>query len=113
MATIREWLNKAGFDWRTGRIIFQETYYCDTLERHDTPGWASPEGAREITADDPILDYEFDDGFGAPECPKFIAEDRDRFFFPAQYDGATWLEFVWKDINKYLDANNETPYPGG
>lgn len=108
MATIRQWLTDAGFKWNSGRIILQEVgedEYC--------PGWGNPESAREATPSDRKLDYEFESGFGAPRCPRFIAEDDEFIYFPSQYDGATSLVVVFRDISKYLNPDNPTPYPGG
>lgn len=108
MATIREKLDRQGFDWETGRIIIQ------TVEPDRYPGWAKPTGAYVAAADDPILDQEFDDGFGGPKCPRFVAEDATAIYFPYQYDGATGVCKVLKDIRQYLDyKSNPTPYPGG
>lgn len=108
MATIRQWLDAEGFNWTTGRIIYQPT--GDNF----TPGWSAPAGAEQIGADHPILDHEFYDGHGGPECPRFIAEDAARIYFPNQYDGATSIVAVWKDLARYLEwQTTETPYPGG
>jgi hypothetical protein len=106
MANLRKWLDDEGFDWGTGRILWQKV-------ASGAPGWSSPVGAKIIDFTDKILDHEFDDGFGSPECPRIIAEDFGAIYFPSQYDGATRLEKIYKDISLYLDyKNNETPYPG-
>lgn len=117
MATIRKFLNTVGFDWDHGRIIVQ-------IVEEEWPGWSrSIKGAyyahvgkafdsdlAGTTSD--ILDDGFDDGFGGPMCPRFIAEDNEYIYFPSQYDGATQAEKVAKDITIYL-LGNDTPYPGG
>ena len=109
--TIRGWLENAGFDWENGRILYQKVK-DDNWGK--TPGWSSPTGAGFISHDAPILDEVFSTGYGGPTTPRFIATDEEKLYFPAQYDGATWLEVIWKDIEKYLDfANYESPYPGG
>jgi len=107
-ATLKYWLDSLGFDWASGRIIYQHT------EEGCAPGWTSPESAEQIASDHVILTTEFDCRSGAPKCPRIVAEDKDAIYFPSQYDGATSLEMVWKDLDRYLDfENNETPYPGG
>ena len=108
MATIRELLTKQKFNFKDCKIIYQET------EDADTPGWSNPIAARVIDISDSVLDREFDTGYGGPQMPRFIAEDDTAIYFPVQYDGSTWIAQVYKDINKYLDyENNITPYPGG
>lgn len=39
----------------------------------------------------PMLDYEYDAGFGAPECNAVYAWTADRVIAVSQYVGATWL----------------------
>lgn len=106
MSNIKNWLNDEGFNWEQGKIIHHMT--------DGSPGWSDATGAVILKNDDPVLVTEFDSGFGGPECPRFIAEDDVAFYFPRQYDGATAIEKIWKDIDKYMDfKGNETPYPGG
>jgi hypothetical protein len=108
MATLKAWLTDYDFDWENGIIIYQEsTGY--------SPGWSSANDLktpRRIQADDPILTQEFYSGHGAPQAPRIFARDSHAVYFPAQYDGATWLEVVVIDPDKYL-AGTPTPYPGG
>jgi len=108
MATLREFLDQAHFDWNTGKIIVQLTE-----EEDGSQGWNTPVSAKWIEKDDPILDKKFSDGFGGPECPRFIAEDAESLYFPYQYDGATGPVAVFKKIERYLDPKVESPYPGG
>jgi hypothetical protein len=106
VATLRKWLDEVHFDWESGRILLQER------DEH-THRWDAPTSARWLTKDDPVLDKKFDDGYGAVQCPPFIAEDRECIYFPGCYDGSTWLSCVYKDIAQYLDLGNETPCVGG
>jgi hypothetical protein len=114
MATLRAWLNEEGFDWKTGKII------AHTLKEGSySPGWGDMEAAYfwDYSSNlpamqmDALLDTEFDDGYGSPNCPRFIAEDATKLYFPWQYDGSTGLQSVVKDIMHYI--SNATPYPGG
>jgi len=107
MATIKQWLDEKGFDWANGRIVYQEVKQGHSLE------WGMPKAGRLIDADDPILIQQFDSGYGWPECPRFVAEDARGMYFPGQYDGATLVVMVHKDITVYLDKDMPTPYPGG
>ena len=105
MPTIREWLSESGFDWKEGTIIHQEV-------DGDCPGWDSPINALIIESTHPILDEYFEDGFGSPKCPRFVAKDKNHMYFPSQYDGATYIVVVSTDMEDYLNGL-ETPYPGG
>jgi hypothetical protein len=117
MATLREWLEEEGFDWKSGVII------AHTLaEGSYAGGWGSGESAfrfdfKDSTLPDTqaneLLDHEFECGYGSPEAPRFVAEDDYKIYFPWQYDGSTGLQVVFKDISYYMDVKNETPYPGG
>jgi hypothetical protein len=60
-----------------------------------------------------VLHQSFDAGFGGPKCPRFIAEDPVAIYFPSQYEGATSLEKIYKNLDVYLTGDEETPYPGG
>jgi len=112
MSTIREWLTDEEFDWESGTIVWQNSGELE--EDRFSVGWSDRLEATIISHDHPILDYEFDSGYGAPECPRFVAKDKEKVYFPWQYDGATGIDFVWLDMDKYLDfQNNPTPYPGG
>ena len=107
-STIRIWLNEEGFDWDSGVIIHQWE-----SGRDSSPGWSSPDRARQLVFSDPILDAPFFTGYGGPQAPRFFAKDCTAIYFPGQYDGATWCEKVVTDPKWYLDPINETPYPGG
>lgn len=105
---IQEWLISAQFHWEKGTIVIQ---FAE--EDEDSPGWAHGITAEKVQKDHSILLKSFYSGFGGPQCPRFIAEDDEKFIFPTQYDGATGWEVLYKDINKYLDVKTLTPYPGG
>lgn len=111
--TLRELLNALGFDWNTGRIVYHDVTQPDG-EYTGNPGWSDATSAQEIPDTHPILDKEFYTGFGGPQCPRFVAEDAVKIYFPSQYDGSTQVHSIWKDLGKYLDfKENSTPYPGG
>ena len=108
MTTLRANLTEQGFDWETGEILYQET------DDGTYPGWEPPLRGMMIGADHPILDLEYDSGFGGPHCPRFIARDKNAVYHPAQYDGSTWIERAPTGWAQYLGDNPEpTPYPGG
>ena len=111
MATIRQWLTHEGFDWDNGTVV-----YHPVSKESYSPGWGE-RGGNPVRIDDgnhPILDHEFNKGYGAPQCPRFFAKDNRAVYFPGQYDGATWCETVVHNIDAYLgDDALPTPYPGG
>ena len=41
-----------------------------------------------------LLDYEFDDGYGAPGCHAIYAWTKNKVIFVGTYDGSTWIESV-------------------
>jgi len=55
-----------------------------------------------------FLDYDFDDGFGAPGCNAVYAWTAKRVFFINQYDGRTKLSWVPRD-----PCECEPTMPGG
>ncbi len=108
MASIKKWLDASGFDWEEGVLIMHRT------PGEDSPGWSSDVSERVIVgADDSDVVREFDSGYGGPECPRFFAADKRGIYFPSQYDGATWCEFIVTDPIEYLKKKSMTPYPGG
>lgn len=109
-ATLRRWLDDAGFHWETGVIAYQR------VAKDDYPGWGDPlEGTvtEAIKFDHEILDRPFEDGYGAPMCPRVVCYDSLWIYFPYQYDGATGLVKVSRTPNAYIGNNTRTPYPGG
>lgn len=111
MVTLREWLTAAEFDWDSGILVYQEV-----TERAFCPGWASESELKKpvyIDADHPVLDQEFGTGYGAPQAPRFFAQDEGYIYFPGQYDGATWLERIPRNAEHFVTTGAETPYPGG
>lgn len=124
MATVREWLNELGFDWDNGTIVHQpvENEGPETTEIlgvevcANPPGSRSPLAGNRVERDDLVLDREFDDGYGLPACPRFVAKDREAIYFPVQYDGSTRPARVLLDMRRYIGDKGEiadSPYPGG
>lgn len=57
----------------------------------------------------PILNYEYDDGFGSPDCHAITAWTANKVIFVSEYDGAT--EVVWIPRNPI--EYEPTMYGGG
>jgi len=100
MATLRQWLTDSGFNFDTGTIVYQKG-----------DGWEPSKDGIYIDKEHPILDHEFNDGYGGPQCPAIFAKQGNCIWFPGQYDGSTWLEKVCIDSEYYKD--HPIPYPGG
>lgn len=111
--TLRGFLERTGFDWTTGRILIVGT----KLEWPDGTTVDPVEvvvAADLISFDNPILDKVFYSGYGANECPHYIAEDAECYYFPSQYDGSTAPEKLYKNIERYLTLGvTAPPFPGG
>lgn len=109
MITLRRLLTDLKFDWMQGIIIYHEPTDPD-----DEGGWCYDIKSRSaIPFNHPVLDKEFDPGYGSPECPRIIAYDFKAIYFPWQYDGASRLTKVWANPDEYLEDDSTTPYPGG
>jgi hypothetical protein len=109
MTTLREQLKAAGFEFSDDAEILWQPVSGDSR----CPGWAHElKQAIIIDNNHKILDHEFRDGFGGPECPRFVAKEKNYLYFPAQYDGSTWVERIDTTFADYLNGEG-TPYPGG
>jgi hypothetical protein len=112
MANLRQWLNEENFNWAEGRIIYHPT--ASSNDDFPSPGWSCLKGQPILLPhDSAILDKEFDAGYGGPQCPRIVADDSLKIYFPSQYDGATGLESIYKDVSRYMEGDIQTPYPGG
>lgn len=54
------------------------------------------------------LDYDFNDGYGAPECNAITAWTASRIFFISKYDGSTSLDWVHRH-----PVEHQPDMPGG
>ncbi len=121
MATLRKWFTDPNVkvDWDTFVLIVHSVDGA-------SPGWHvglkasrldfSP-GGNAKPGNCAILDVEFSDDYGGPEAPRFIGYDKEMIYFPARYDGATWVEAIRRNVEDYALMNGEhviyqTPYPG-
>ena len=121
MAILRRELQKVGFDFASGRILYQQVDYISPgllsaalSALFELLGWADKKEVGEIIEidfDHPILDFDFDNDYGDFGMPRFVAEDKDKIYFPCEYDGLCWVDWVYKDIDKYIEYGL-TPYIG-
>jgi len=106
---VRELLDMLGFDWATGRIVYQATtgYSPGCSDGKDIAAGI------EIGTQHPILDEQFYAGYGSAWCPRIIARDNEAIYIPVQYDGASWMTRIVVDLDWYKETGHPTPYPGG
>ena len=116
MATLRKWFEELNVD------LSKLVLVAHAVGGSQYPGWRSATAAvkfdfRTPGALDvhphPLLDTEFDDSYGGPQAPRFVAQDEDWIYFVGTYDGSTWLQPVNKNLDFYMNHENEVPYVGG
>lgn len=111
MANLRKWLEEAAGPEEIQAVVIGNMGWPDYGDHalsplaKDRTNWN-----RVLTWSEaaPILDYEFDDGHGAPECQAITAWTAFRVFFVVQYDGATALHSVPRN-----PIDHEPEMPGG
>ena len=119
--SLRDELSILGFMWhdKESIVVLHDHRPLDEDEYVRAPGWdgrnkdRDPIVLTDCEFDHELLDVEYCNGFGSPDCPRFIAYDRDCIYFPVQYDGATWVEEIQRSPLMYINGRHETPYPGG
>lgn len=105
--TIRDYLDKAGFNWKTGTIVYQN----NTVGYPGLGGSFSLETPTVISPNDKILDKTFKYNYIYPMFPRIFAKDEEAIYVPAFYNRCVWLEKIptsWL----YYTAGNNTPYIG-
>ena len=81
LTTLRRELTKAGFNFDKGTIVYQE------VVEDIPPGDADDISTHVVQTifidkDHKILKKRFDCGFGAPNMPRFVADDGVKIYFP-------------------------------
>jgi len=112
MATLKEWLDELEFDYDSGEFILWDNKGEVYSWEEDAPKKSIlvAKGREDILLLG-ILTREFDDGYGSPEAPHFIAYDKDFIYLPASYDGSTWAYKVARNSEYY--HTHLPPYEGG
>ena len=118
MDTLRKQLTNLDFDFESGTIILHQqepdesdkddAEFCEYSKFDITSEWCEGIIHRNtIDLNHEVLDYKI-----SCMCPCIIAKDKNAIYFPAQCDSRSWLEKVYIDIEKYLEKDSTTPYPG-
>lgn len=74
-------------------IVIGEMGWSGDYNAEGKPPWKHVAGKLISWAEArPLLDYEYDPGYGAPDCQAICAWTSTRVLFVSQYDGSTGLE---------------------
>jgi hypothetical protein len=71
-------------------IVIGDMGLGDGYKKEGKPKWSHVENkliSWEIAA--PLLDYEYDSGYGTPDCQAIVAWTQNWILFVTQYDGST------------------------
>lgn len=86
MTFAQEIIEIAGGEKVIAIVIGDKGWFDDeTPNRGEVMTWKEAE---------PLLDYEYDGGYGSPDCHSIYAWTKTKVIFVVQYDGATNLTFV-------------------
>lgn len=128
ITTLRKELTEAGFDWNPQAVIIVQRYKVSAIRYPSGYSAVLAEGQayalgsstsdkvenKTIKPEHPLLDLEFDEGYGSANMPKFWCKSPTHIYFPGQYDGRTWVAKVALYPTAYLGEEAETmPYVGG
>jgi hypothetical protein len=82
-------------------IVIGEMGWCG-YNSEGKPTWSKVLG-KIITwkEAEPYLDYEYDPGYGAPDCQAITAWTKTRVLFVSQYDGSTSIESVYRNPTEH------------
>lgn len=107
--TVRNQLDRLGFDWESGVILFSG-------ECPDEYGWTQEDYDAEIHVipfDHEALDREFIGGYGSVDCPPIMAYDKKYVYFRGCYDGASWITSIPRNPEDIIGLNTGMPCVGG
>src|ERR1700720_5053480 len=91
MANLVQWIEEAAGDEPIEAVVIGEMGWGD-YGSDDVPRYAEQPRGKILTWPDakPFLDYEFQEGFGAPGCNAICAWTASKVIGVAMYDGSTW-----------------------
>lgn len=109
MANLVEWITEIIGDEIIESVVIGDKGWGG-FESHTIPQYESQIRNKVLSWEQakPMLDYEFDSGFGSPGCNAVTVWTPTRVLFVSQYDGATSLESVPRN-----PIDHEPPMPGG
>ncbi len=92
MANLVEWIEEAAEGDTIYGVVIGEMCWGD-YGSEDVPGYADCPKGQLLTWEEarPRLDYEFDDGYGAPGCQAVYVWTGKQVLFVSNYDGSTCM----------------------
>lgn len=111
MANLKEWILRCTKDEKIEAVVIGnmgwEDYGLEDIPKfaQNKDNWNKVLTWKEAM---PLLDYEFDSGYGAPGCQAITVWTPSRVVFVSQYDGATGLNYVPRH-----PVAHEPTMPGG
>jgi len=91
MANLKKWLLKEADGERIEAVVIGEMGW-DDYGSEFVPAYNDIPRGKVLSWEEAAswLDYEFDSGYGAPECQAVYARTANKVIAIGQYDGATW-----------------------
>lgn len=91
MANLKQWLLSEADGEKIQAVVIGKMGWGDYNSEY-VPNYAGIPKGRVLSWKEaaPLLDYEFDSGFGAPGCNAIWAWTKSKVIAIGQYDGRTW-----------------------
>jgi hypothetical protein len=95
-ATLKEWILEEAAGEPILAVVIGEMGWGGVFCSERIEGYDTHIRGKVLTweAAEPFLSYQFDYGFGAPECEAVYVWTETKVMFVTQYDGSTCLDFV-------------------
>lgn len=95
-ANLKSWILEASADEPIEAVVIGQMGWGDDYNSEDVPRYGEQPKGIVLSWDEAELwvDYDFDDGHGAPGCNAIWAWTASRVIFISQYDGSTRVEWV-------------------
>ena len=92
MANLVKWIEDEAGDEQIEAIVIGRMGWSDDYASGRVPNYEYMPKGKVLSWEEakPFLDYEFNSGYGAPECNSIWAWTETKVIAIGQYDGATW-----------------------
>lgn len=114
MDTLRQELADAGADMSSIVVVVAFDGSNPIIGvSYDRDGWDGSFQNRQVDSADPVLDMEYDGGFGGMRAPRTVAWDNDYLYVQCNLMGASSFERVsLRPRHHYLAKNRGVPLMG-